>query len=624
MNEGVAGLLWLVPALPLFGALLLGLAGRRLNDLWCAVIACGSVGLSAALVCLFGSAYFVDSVPQLQTLWVWFDADGVTPRIALRLDGLSLIMAVVITGVGFLIHLYSSGYMAGEEGYARYFAWLNLFVGAMLVLVLADDLLLLFLGWEGVGLCSYLLIGFWYRDAANGAAARKAMIMTMAGDLPLVIGLLLLFSHFGVTAIPALMEQATATWTDSTTLPITLALLLLAGAVGKSAQLPLQTWLPDAMAGPTPVSALIHAATMVTAGVYLIARLHPLFVLAPGVLSLIAWLGAAGLLLAAVSALVQTDIKRVLAYSTISQLGFMFMALGVGAWTAAMFHLFVHAFFKALLFLAAGVASLSLGHERDLRRMGGLRTRQAWAFWGFLAGSASLAALPYVSAGFFSKDLILAEVWQRGRGALWFAGWLGALLTAAYITRAFVIGFLGKACTRITRETDGRMHLPLAVLIVPTLAAGVFELPIGAGGARLFSDLVAPVLPAAADAGHGGWGAMLAVLAPLLGIGMTWYLLRVRPAWSAAWRTSATAGRLSAWWFHGWGFDALYERVLRRPYARLAARLSGDPLDRPFTGLGHGSYRLWHLLSSSQNGQLRRYAAAVAAGTAVLLAMVLP
>lgn len=616
--EDAAALLWLVPALPLAGSLALGLMGQRCSPHICGWLACGTTGIAFLLVLLIGVGWLTTPEAQVHTLWAWFRLDDLAPTVALRLDALSLVMSAVITGVGFLVHVYSTEYMAGEEGYGRYFAWLNLFVAAMLVLVLADDLLLLFVGWEGVGLCSWLLIGFWYRDAANGDAARKAMITTMAGDLFLVIGLLLLFTVLGTSAIPELTSRMSAAWAPGSALPTVAALLLLFGALGKSAQLPLQTWLPDAMAGPTPISALIHAATMVTAGVYLLARLHVLFQLAPGVLLLVAWLGAATLLLAGGSALAQTDIKRLLAYSTISQLGFMFMALGAGAWTAAVFHLFTHAFFKALLFLAAGAAILALGHEQDLRRMGGLRTRAPWAFWGFLIGAASLAALPYVTAGFFSKDLILAGLWEGGYAVLWLAAWLGAVLTAAYMTRAVVIGLLAPAQGAIEHRAGWRMVVPMAVLAVPALVAGYLELPPGLGEVHAFRDLLAPVFGTAGEAAaHGPWLPLLAVLAPLLGIVIAWRVLRTRPAFTTtpAWRHAAARA------FAGWGFDRVYEGMFRRPYVLLARRLAHDPIDRPFMGLASASHAAWHALSATQNGQLRRYAAGLVSGVIVLVIM---
>ena len=355
---------------------------------------------------------------------------GFAPEIALYLDALSVVMILVVTIVSFLIHLYSAEYMAEEEGYSRFFAYMNLFVGSMLVLVLADNLVFLYLGWEGVGLCSYLLIGFWYKDAANGRAAMKAFIVTRIGDTAMAIGLFFLFNNLGTLQIQELMRRAVEQWPVGSTAAIAAAALLLGGALGKSAQLPLQTWLPDAMAGPTPVSALIHAATMVTAGVYLIARTNVLFTLAPPVQFAVAIIGCATLLMAGFSAMTQFDIKRVLAYSTISQIGYMFLALGVGAWSSAIFHFVTHAFFKALLFLGAGVVIMGLHEERDMFKMGGLRKQLPVTFWTFLVGAASLAALPLVTGGFYSKDPILWHAWLSQRGGLWLGigGVVGALL----------------------------------------------------------------------------------------------------------------------------------------------------------------------------------------------------
>src|SRR6185437_5064668 len=392
-GDEMLDLLWLVPAVPLIGFLVLALAGGWLSRGMIALVGVGSTGLSMGVAWLVGIA-FIASAPSIQTydqtLWTRLDVSGLAPTIGFYLDPLSLVMMLVITLVGFLIHLYSAEFMIGDEGYRRFFAYMNLFVAAMLTLVLADNLLLLYLGWEGVGLCSYLLIGFWYREPANGAAAQKAFIVTRLGDVALAIGLLLLFTHLGTLNIQDLMRRAIEQWPVGSGLAAITAFLLLGGAVGKSAQLPLQTWLPDAMAGPTPVSALIHAATMVTAGMYLIARTHVLYSLAPTAQTAVAVIGAVTLLLASCSALVQRDFKRVLAYSTISQIGYMFLALGVGAWAAALFHFTTHAFFKALLFLAAGVVIQSLHEEHDIYRMGGLRKLLPVPFWTFLIGAASL------------------------------------------------------------------------------------------------------------------------------------------------------------------------------------------------------------------------------------------
>src|ERR1043166_4518444 len=361
-------LLWLIPAIPFASTLVLALFGRRMSRRMVAAAGVGSIGLSAMISVAIVPAFLAAGTPFTQVLWTWIDVAGFRPEIAFYVDALSLVMVVVVTFVSFLIHLYSAEFMQEDEGYSRFFSYMNLFVGSMVILVLADNLLLLYLGWEGVGLCSYLLIGFWYRDPANGLAARKAFIVTRAGDTALIIGLFILFHSLGTLQIQDLMRLASAQWPIGSSIATTVAALLIGGAVGKSAQLPLQTWLPDAMAGPTPTSALIHAATMVTAGVYLIARTHVLFELAPPVQFAVATIGAATLLMAGFSALTQNDIKRVLAYSTVSQIGYLFLALGVGSWAAAMFHFMTHAFFKALLFLAAGIVIEALHHEHNVFR----------------------------------------------------------------------------------------------------------------------------------------------------------------------------------------------------------------------------------------------------------------
>ncbi len=394
------------------------------------------------------------------TVWRWFEVGDLVTSVSFSLDALSLVMILVVTTVGFLIHVYSARFMAGEEGYSRFFAYMNLFVASMLILVLADNFVLLYLGWEGVGLCSYLLIGFWYTDPANGRAARKAFIVTRIGDVALAIGLFLIWNELGSLDIQEVARRAATTWAAGSAVATWAAALLLGGAVGKSAQLPLQTWLPDAMAGPTPVSALIHAATMVTAGVYLIARSNALFLLAPGVMMATAIIGAAGLLVAGLSATTQTDIKRVLAYSTMSQLGYMFLALGVGAWSAAIFHLLTHALFKSLLFLSAGVVILAMDHEHNISVMGGLARKLPFTFVVFLVGAFALTSLPPVTAGFSSKDMILALTYEAPGGrALWAIAEAGVLVTSFYTFRLVFLVFLGKPRAALTeprlRATTG-------------------------------------------------------------------------------------------------------------------------------------------------------------------------
>ncbi|HOS43734.1 MAG TPA: NADH-quinone oxidoreductase subunit L [Armatimonadota bacterium] len=499
-------LIWLVPIVPFAGFLLLAFAGRYLPRRAVAIIGPGAVGLSAAVMLLI-SGQFLAAPPAgyayEQTLWSWIATGGLEVGFTLYLDPLSVVMGCVITVVGFLIHVYATAYMAEDEGYSKFFAYMNLFVGAMLLLVLGQNLLVLYLGWEGVGLCSYLLIGFWYKKPENGAAAMKAFIVTRIGDVALLIGLFLLVVQFGTLDIPAILAAAPGAWAVGAPAAVAAALLLLGGAVGKSAQLPLQTWLPDAMAGPTPVSALIHAATMVTAGVYLIARLHALFALAPGALLLVGIIGAATLLLAAFSALAQHDLKRILAYSTISQLGYMFLALGVGAWTAALFHFMTHAFFKALLFLGAGAIIHSLRDEQNIFRMGGLRRRLPAVYWTFLAGALALAAAPLITAGFYSKDLILFAAWVSpvGNRWLWGAGLLGAFLTALYTFRMVFLVFHGPERTAPHGRPGPAMTVPLMILALLSLLGGFVETPADLGGVHLFSSFLGHALPGLAAHG---------------------------------------------------------------------------------------------------------------------------
>jgi NADH-quinone oxidoreductase subunit L len=653
----MADLLWLLPALPFLGAAINGLLASRLPRAAVAVIGPGSVGL-AAIVAGITAVRFLGSPPPggvaTQELWTWMAVGELSPGVALHLDALSLVMILVITGVGFLIHLYSVDYMADDPSFARFFAAMNLFVGSMLVLVLADNLLLLYLGWEGVGLCSYLLIGFWYQDPANGYAARKAFVVTRIGDSAMAIGLFLLVTRLGTLHVPTVLERAGAQWEAGSALPVWVAALLLGGAVGKSAQLPLQTWLPDAMAGPTPVSALIHAATMVTAGVYLIARTHTVFTLAPQVLEVVALIGAATLLIAGCSALVQRDIKRVLAYSTISQLGYMFLALGVGAYSAAVFHLMTHAFFKALLFLGAGAVILALHHEQDMGKMGGLRRELPIVYWTFLAGSAALAGVPLVTAGFYSKDLILWNAWSSPHGsrALWAAGIVGALLTALYVFRLVFLVFFGERRTAPHDHATWRIHVPLIVLAALSIGGGWVEIPPLLGGRPMFTELLDTVFASPA-AEHGGAEAALgpehagehegvaaahdpaeeamtmaiASAASLAGIALAWVaFLRPaaarRPGVDPVEHVPGVPPALVPFWRGGWGFDTLYDALFVRPFVALAHLGRADVVDllpRSIAAIARGGHGV---VKRSQTGSLRWYAAAIAAGAVVTLALV--
>ena len=631
-------LLWLIPTLPLLGSLVLMLAGSRLSRTEVACVGVGSIGLSAVITLVVGLS-FMAAPPAgarfTQTLWVWLDVAGFRPAFAFYLDALSLTMIFVVTFVGFLIHLYSVEYMMEEEeGYSRFFAYMNLFVCAMLTLLLADNLMLLLLGWEGVGLCSYLLIGFFYKDEANGQAASKAFIVTRVGDTAMLMALFLLFAELGTLDIQELLQRAGQQFQPGSGLAVAVALLLLGGAVGKSAQLPLQTWLPDAMAGPTPVSALIHAATMVTAGVYLIARTHVLFTLAPAVLTLVAVVGTLTLLMAGFAALVQYDIKRVLAYSTISQIGYMFLALGVGAWSAALFHFMIHAFFKALLFLGAGAVIMCLHHEQNMDRMGGLRRLMPFTFWCFLIGSGALAAIPVVTAGFYSKDLIIWNAYNSEIGGVWlWAGALaGAFLTSVYTFRMVFLTFYREATERVKKllpihQPGPCVHIPLGVLAALSVAAGVIELPHTMGKLTLFSDFLNTALPAFHGA-HASYGAellfeLLAAAASLGGIYLVWLLVMGR--FGAMQRIAAQpwAARVERLWFSGWGFDALYDTLFVRPYLWCARVNKGDFIDAGYRAVAFATEMLHFTASLTQTGAVRWYASGIAVGAVATLGLVI-
>jgi NADH-quinone oxidoreductase subunit L len=606
-------LLWLIPFLPLAGFLILAGAQGRLPRPWDAWVGAGSVGLAALLAAGIGLAFSSGAAEHpvfRQLLWNWMAVDSLRLSFAFYLDALSLTMLFVVTGVGFLIHVYSIGYMADDPSRGRFFAYMNLFVFAMLILVLADSLPLLYLGWEGVGLCSYLLIGFWHEKPENGYAARKAFVVTRVGDAAMALGLFLLFAHLDTLDIQLAMQRASAEWPAASRLPETAALLLLGGAVGKSAQLPLQTWLPDAMAGPTPISALIHAATMVTAGVYLIARAHVLFDLAPQALHLVAAIGAVGLVLAGFCALTQTDIKRILAYSTMSQIGYMFLALGAGAWSAAIFHLMTHAFFKALLFLGAGAVILSLHHEQDVFKMGGLWKRLPLTFWTFLVGAAALAALPLTS-GYWSKhDILLAAYAADVR--LWGAGVFGAFLTGLYTTRLMLVAFFGPAQGHRAHEKENLPKVivaPLALLAALSLAGGLLETNLNA------------VFPEA-ETHHAGFMVGLCTqIAPFLGIllGYLFYGARIFSADALA--NHPATDWLGRWWRAGWGFDLLYEFLLVRPFAGLARLNRRDVADKAFLAVAAGARGGFVALSSTQTGRLRWYGAAMLLGAALTVAL---
>lgn len=607
-------LLFLTILLPLLGYLLLAFSAGRWSENTSALIGVGSVGFSALLTAYIGYDFLVLH-PQntyTQPLWTWMAVGDLQVNLSLYLDGLSLTMLSVVTGVGFFIHLFASWYMRGEEGYSRFFAYTNLFIASMLFLVLGNDLLFVYLGWEGVGLCSYLLIGFYYQQSKNGAAAMKAFIVTRVGDVFLAIGLFILYQQLGTLNIQTILtlapeKMAAGSW------PVTLAaLMLLGGAVGKSAQLPLQTWLADAMAGPTPVSALIHAATMVTAGVYLIARNHVIFTLAPDVLYLVGFIGAVTLLLSGFAALVQTDIKRILAYSTMSQIGYMFLALGVSAWDAAIFHLMTHAFFKALLFLSAGAVIVACHHEQNIFRMGGLRKSLPLVYVCFLIGGGALAALPFITAGFYSKDEILWQALASGHPELLAAGLVGAVLTSIYTFRLIFVVFHGPVHTQAHAGHGLAYTVPLVVLALLSTFIGALIVPPLHG-----------VLPAGAE-GELSAKHYLELISGLISIGgiliAAWLFLGER-RWVSRMAKTVGGKTLVQIWLHAWGFDWLYDKVFVQPYLWLTRLLGGDPFNRTLNIVASAVRQANRLVVFTETGQLRWYATSVGFGALFILAL---
>ncbi len=487
--------IWLIPLLPLAGFIINGIGRNALPKAFI-----GFIG-SALVLASFGlslAAFFQvkeSGQPINVTVFDWFSAGQIKVSFSFLVDQLSAIMLLIITGVGFLIHLYSAGYMKDDGGYGKFFAYLNLFVFFMLLLVLGSNYLIMFIGWEGVGLCSYLLIGFWYTNPNYADAAKKAFVMNRIGDLGFIIAIFILIVWFGSANFADIFGKAGTK--DFERAPYTvITMLLFVGAVGKSAQLPLFTWLPDAMAGPTPVSALIHAATMVTAGVYMIARSNILFTLAPDTMNVVAIVGLATAVVGALIALTQTDIKKVLAYSTVSQLGYMFLGLGVGAYTGAFFHVLTHAFFKALLFLCAGSVIHAVSGEQDMRNMGGLKSKLPITFWTMLIGTIAISGIPPF-AGFFSKDEILAHTFMHSR-PMYIIGVLTALCTSFYMFRMMFLTFWGKF--RGTHEQEHHLHespwtmtVPLGILAVLSIIGGFVNLPESWGGHQSLQEFLAPV-----------------------------------------------------------------------------------------------------------------------------------
>jgi NADH-quinone oxidoreductase subunit L len=619
--------LWLIPLLPFAGFVLNGTLGRRLPQ-WL-VSAIALLMPLAALAVVFNAFTATAAglpLPYVETCPIaWINAGTLHVNFSFVLDQLSLVMLLVVTGVGFLIHIYSVGYMAHEEGYWRFFSYMNLFMFFMTVLVLAGNALVMFVGWEGVGLASYLLIGFYFQRDSAADAGKKAFIVNRIGDFGFLIGMFLLLANFGTLTFSEIAAKLTTSpaWTGGILTVICLCLLL--GATGKSAQLPLYIWLPDAMEGPTPVSALIHAATMVTAGVYMIARTHALFDRSPFALTVVAIVGAATALFAATIGLVQNDIKRVLAYSTISQLGYMFLGCGVAAYSAAIFHLMTHAFFKALLFLAAGSVIHALGGEQDLRKMGGLRKKLPITFWTMTAAVFAIAGF-FPFAGFFSKDAILYAAFLQGTSGkvLWFVGLLTALLTAFYMFRLWYLTFLGES-----RSGDAHAHESpwsmLGTLVVLAL------LSVGGGwiGIERFAAWLAPSTGArAVEAGNQQLEVLLSILAVAVAL-LGWYVAdrfyRRRPESPGQLAAALPAGyQLLA---HKYFVDEIYTWTIVKPLLALSRLFLEWVVDMAVLGglawlLARVARLAGAILQRWQSGNLRSYAAWLAFGAAALLIFV--
>jgi NADH-quinone oxidoreductase subunit L len=619
----MSNLIWLVPALPLAGAVALLLAGRPLRR-----IAGGLASLLVGASFVMSLLIFIELLglgPEERTLTVnvfeWISVGSFQAPFELRVDPLSMVMALTVTGVGFLIHVYSIDYMHGDTRYSRYFAYLNLFVAAMLVLVLANNFVVLYVGWEGVGLCSYLLIAFWFERKLAADAGKKAFIVTRIGDTAMLIGIFLIFSTTGSVRFDEVFGAAGGLAGATAT---AIALLLFAGAVGKSAQLPLHVWLPDAMEGPTPVSALIHAATMVTAGVYLVVRTHSIFEASEVALTVVAVVGLVTALYAGLSAIGQDDLKRVLAYSTISQLGYMFLAAGVGAYAVAIFHLVAHAFFKALLFLAAGSVMHATDGVIDVTRLGGLRRRMPLTAGAFAVGGLALSGIPLL-AGFFSKDQILAATYSAGRTGLWIGGLIAAVLTAFYISRAYFMTFEGRLRSDLhPHEAPLLMVAPMGALAALTVLGGLLGASVRSGRIQLY---LAPVV---GEAEHAAGGlselalSVLATLVALVGLILGWLIYGSgRVDWQRLRDRVAGPRRALA---EGLFVDEAYGRGIVLP-GKAAASFAATTVDlKVIDGAVNGMGRFVSRLASAgrklQTGFVRTYALAFLFGVVALLVVV--
>jgi NADH-quinone oxidoreductase subunit L len=649
--------LWLIPLVPLLGAAINGLAGKRFSRQTVAAVALAFCGAAFAMALWVVAEFASLATPYVEVLAPWIRAGGFRADFAFYLDPLSLVMLLIVTGVGFLIHIYSVGYMWEEGGFYRFFCYLNLFMFFMLTLVLANNYLLMFIGWEGVGLASYLLIGFWFTKDSAAAAGKKAFIVNRVGDFGFLIALFLLIEHFGSLNFVQVFERIAPlnAETAGAGLLTAIALLLLVGACGKSAQIPLYVWLPDAMEGPTPVSALIHAATMVTAGVYMIARSHVIFDRAPEALTAVAMIGTLTALFAATIGVVQTDIKKVLAYSTISQLGYMFMACGVAAYSAGIFHLMTHAFFKGLLFLAAGSVIHAVGGEQDMRRMGGLREKIPWTFWTMTAATFAIAGFPPF-AGFFSKDAILFAA-SKVNLAYWGIGVFTAFLTSFYMFRLWFLTFFGEyrgeaeahggaprgAAAHGGHEGHGGIHESPRLMLVPLVVLAVLSVGGGWVGSTRFDKFLSPVFHSEAAAyGTPGTPAAtpraqepadkdrsellftsISVGAAILGLYLAWLLYLQRPELPQ--QIAQALGGFYQAVVHKYYVDELYATLFVKPLLDGSTRIlwhgvDQSVIDAALDNSADGAREVSDSLRHMQSGNLRSYAGWIALGAAAIIA----
>ena len=616
--------LWLIPVSPLLGAILNGVFGRRLSKSVIGIIGAGTVALSFAIS--LGAFLQMLRMPEesaqvVRNYFVWIQAGTFQANFGFLLDHLSGVMILIVTGVGFLIHVYSTGYMHGDSGFYRFFAYLNLFMFSMLTLVLANNYLLMFVGWEGVGLCSYLLIGFWFGKKSATDAGKKAFIVNRVGDFGFILAAMLIFWTFQSVDYGQVYAAAASFPVEPLGMVGTITaicLLMFVGATGKSAQIPLYVWLPDAMEGPTPVSALIHAATMVTAGVYMIARSALLFDRAPGALLVVACVGAATAIFAASIGVVQTDIKKVLAYSTVSQLGYMFLACGVGAYAVGVYHLMTHAIFKALLFLGAGSVIHGMSGTQDLQKMGGLRHKMPWTFWTFLMGTLAISGIPGFS-GFFSKDMILESVWHSPNYGkiLWTVGLVTAGLTSFYMFRLLILTFFGKPRYaddghHHVHESPASMLIPLVILGIGSIGGGLLNIP----GFLGFEE----------EAGSSSLHLFLmldSIGAALLGLALAWFLYVSRPDLPA--RIANGVESFYAILTHKYYIDEIYNAFIVSPVL-VGSReflwkfVDVILIDGTVNGVGQLIRSSANGLRHMQSGYVRTYAAWILVGGVLLIA----